>query len=110
MVADADGTNPVEVASDVLEVTDWTPADWSPDGASLAYSAMTAAMVQCGDEIIVNGSFCSSRVFVAAADGSTGAVQVGDPEMDARGPVWSPDGSTIAFGAGHAETGSGCTS
>ena len=55
----------------------------------------------------VEGNFCSSRVFVAAADGSTGAVQVGDPDLDARGPVWSPDGSTIAFGAGDAEAGIG---
>jgi Tol biopolymer transport system component len=37
---------------------------------------------------------------VAAADGSTGAVQIGDPELDAREAAWSPDGSTIAFGAG----------
>jgi Tol biopolymer transport system component len=41
-------------------------------------------------------------VFIAAADGSTGAVQVGDPDTDARTVAWSPDGSTLAFGAGHA--------
>ena len=48
-------------------------------------------------------SFCSSRVFVAAADGSTGAVQVGDPDMSARTAAWSPDGKTIAFSSGDAQ-------
>ena len=38
---------------------------------------------------------------MAAADGS-GARQIGDPELDARSPDWSPDGSTIAFGGGGA--------
>ncbi len=28
--------------------------------------------------------------------------QVGDPNLDARSPAWSPDGSTIAFGGGNA--------
>jgi dipeptidyl aminopeptidase/acylaminoacyl peptidase len=106
-VVDADGADPVTVASDVLNITDWTPADWSPDGASLAYSGATAMELECADESSVLGNFCSSRIFVAAADGSTGAMQVGDPDLDARGVVWSPDGTKIAFGAGHAERGIG---
>ena len=52
-------------------------------------------------------SFCSSRVFVAAADGSTGAVQVGDPDLSARAAAWSPDGETIAFSSGDAQKGIG---
>ena len=38
---------------------------------------------------------------MADTDGS-GTRQVGDPELDARSPDWSPDGSTIAFGGGNA--------
>jgi hypothetical protein len=48
---------------------------------------------------------CSSRVFVAAAERSTGAVQVGGPDLSARTAVWSPDGTTIAFSSGDAQSG-----
>jgi Tol biopolymer transport system component len=62
---------------------------------------------RCASSEQVEGDFCGSRIFVAAADGSTGAVQVGDPDLDARGVAWSPDGTTVAFGAGDAATGIG---
>jgi Tol biopolymer transport system component len=72
--------------------------DWSPDGTRLAFMALQegASGVCLSDEII----FCGSRVFVAATDGSTGAIQIGDPDLDAREAAWSPDGASIAFGAG----------
>lgn len=112
MVVEADGSNPVTVASDVVGgLGGLSIPVWSPDGNNLAFTATT---VEAGQEPCVGpsvsgvlGEFCSSRVFVAAADASTGAVQVGDPEMDARTVAWSPDGSTLAFGGGDAGTGIG---
>jgi hypothetical protein len=99
VVVDADGSDPVTVASDVLEVTSSHLA-WSPDGATIAYSGRTAPLdPSC--PTIGNGDFCGSRIFVASADGS-GTRQLGDPDLDARSPDWSPDGSTIAFGGGNA--------
>ena len=103
-VVDADGSDPVTVASDVKYVVGnaFATPEWSPDGKSLAFTATTSAPCT-GPGVGAMGDFCSSRVFVAAADGSTGAVQVGDPDMDARTVAWSPDGSTLAFGAGNAK-------
>jgi Tol biopolymer transport system component len=102
VVVDADGSNPVTVASGILEPTGVAPS-WSPDGATIAFSARTASAEgsSCPGHGSQNGDFCSSRIFLAPADGS-GARQVGDPDMDARSPDFSPDGNTIAFGGGNA--------
>jgi Tol biopolymer transport system component len=110
MVVDADGSDPVTVASDVIQrIGGLGYTAWSPDGSRLAFTATTikAGQEPCVDSSSVLGDFCSSRVFVAAADGSTGAVQVGDPDMDARTVAWSPDGRTLAYGGGDAGTGIG---
>ena len=74
---------------------------WSPDGRSITYSARTTQPGICAGNGTADGDFCTSRIFVVAADG-TGSNQVGDPALDARSPAWSPDGSTIAFGGGNA--------
>jgi WD40 repeat protein len=100
-VMDADGGNPVTVASGITDVTAPHP-DWSPDGANVAYSARTQP-AQGSSCPRGNGDFCTSRIFIAAADGS-GAREIGDPDLDARSPDWSPDGSTIAFGGGGASS------
>jgi Tol biopolymer transport system component len=98
VVVEADGGSAVTVASDVDVIGG---LGWSPDGKRLAFTAKTS--VPCtGPGVGALGDFCSGRVFVAAADGSTGAIQVGDPELDARTVAWSPDGATLAFGGGHA--------
>jgi dipeptidyl aminopeptidase/acylaminoacyl peptidase len=100
VVVDADGSHPVKVASGVIEPTGIGPA-WSPDGKTIAYSARIAQGGACAGFSTQNGDFCFSRIFLAASDG-TGSRQVGDAQLDARSPAWSPDGSTIAFGGGNA--------
>ena len=102
IVVDADGGNPVTVASAISEVTGPSPGPaWAPDGSAIAYSARTEPPAASPCPQWGTGDFCTSRIFVAAADGS-GTRQVGDPDLDARSPDWSPDGSTIAFGGGNA--------
>ena len=106
-VVDVDGSDPVTVASGILATTSVGPA-WSPDGKTIAFSARTASpdASSCEGHGYQNGDFCSSRIFVAPVDGS-GASQIGDPDLDARAPDFSPDGSTIAFGGGNATRGAG---
>jgi TolB protein len=99
-VVDADGANPVTVASEIGQLTGFSP-DWSPDGSRIAFSARTQPDDGPACVSWSNGGFCTSRIFVATADGS-GVKQIGDPDLDARSPDWSPDGSAIAFGGGNA--------
>ena len=103
IVVDAVGSNPVTIASGIRDVTGPPQPAWSPDGSTIAFSAGTPQpdASPCPGVGYQNGDFCTSRIFLAAADGS-GARQIGDPEMDARSPDWSLDGSTIAFGGGNA--------
>jgi dipeptidyl aminopeptidase/acylaminoacyl peptidase len=100
IVINADGSQPVTIASSPSESTSSFVA-WSPDGLTIAYSARTTQTGSCPGNGTYNGDFCTSRIFLAAADGS-GSRQVGDPTLDARSPIWSPDGRTLAFGGGNA--------
>jgi Tol biopolymer transport system component len=106
IVVNADGSAPITIAtSNVIgtNLAGMSRLRWSPDGRTIAYSAPTArpGQISCVGFGYQNGDFCSYRIFVAATDGS-GSGQIGDPNLDARSPAWSPDGSTIAFGGGNA--------
>lgn len=68
------------------------PLDWSPDSRHLAFWSYVGDVPQ---------------IFTAASDG-TELRRIGDPRIPAIDPVWSPDGSQIAFaGMGDAFAGSG---
>lgn len=60
-------------------------AAWSPDGLRLAYSRWISYPGQ------------RDRVFTIPADASAQPVQVGDPDLSAFDPVFSPDGTRILF-------------
>ena len=57
---------------------------WSPDGTSIAYLS----------EGCITGNF---DVFTAQPDGSSTKQLTNIPETAMEGPIWSPDGSALAF-------------
>jgi Tol biopolymer transport system component len=106
VVANADGTGATTVATGDLDFAtdDFGIHHWSPDGTALILSRTDATRVTPCSQVAWGGDYCGRRIFTAATDGSTGAVQVGDPELDVRGAIWSPDGTRISFAGFDGET------
>jgi TolB protein len=76
-IIDADGSNPISVVSG-------RDPDWSPNGQQLVYSCTLVNPVReiCLDNAVAGGG---------------GHVQVTNLGKTSFGPVWSPDGATLAF-------------
>jgi Tol biopolymer transport system component len=81
VVAHADGTDPVVIASRVIGMS---PVAWSPDDREVLWTGTT---IEGADE----------QVFVAPADGSSPPLRIGDLTTSNWGPNWSPDGSKVSY-------------
>ena len=107
VVRDADGSNPVVVT----EPFEPTPRGikpgshaWSPDGSRILYRAYGPDAA--GEEPRCSvGWFCGQRIWITPTDGSEPARVIGDPELDAWAPVWTPDGESIIFAGSAAGSG-----
>lgn len=101
-VMDADGSDGLVIATGIdgssTALTHPAAPVWSPEGDRMIFDAfvpeLTGAAAGCPS---YDGQFCGSRLFTAATDGS-GFARIGDPDLDARSPAWSPTGDLIVFG------------
>ncbi len=99
VVRDADGSNPVVIT----EPFEPTPRGikpgyhvWSPDGSKIIYWAY-GPDAATGVGRCLQGVFCEQRIWIVPTDGSEPERVIGDPELDAWAPVWTPDGKSIVF-------------
>jgi Tol biopolymer transport system component len=79
VVANADGSNPITIHPDAKGMS---PASWSPDGRWLVYSLLVGEVDQ---------------IYVAASDGSSPPSDIGNPATINWAPMFSPDGTKIAY-------------
>jgi Tol biopolymer transport system component len=89
VVVNADGTNPITIDRGTKDLS---AADWSPDGRWLVYAR-------------VDGAF--DQVFIAASDGSSPPVRIGNAETVNWSPIFSPDGTKIMYFVGQEGDGIG---
>jgi Tol biopolymer transport system component len=82
IVVDADGKNAITIERGAQDVS---PASWSPDGRRLVYARIVGAYDQ---------------VFIAATDGSSPPVRIGNPDTVNWSPIFSPDGTKIMYFVG----------
>jgi hypothetical protein len=94
MVADADGSNARELSRGVNDR--WPPwLTWSPDGTQIAFSSLPPD--DPSDNCIPGGDFmCPTDIYVMNVDGS-GIHRITNDPMAEFQPIWSPDGTRIAF-------------
>jgi dipeptidyl aminopeptidase/acylaminoacyl peptidase len=96
-----DGSDQQRVSSSVGVNTD---ADWSPDGHRIAFVYNPNSAYnrdpdpRCDPSMYpFASSYCYAQIWVMNADGSNRAQLTTDNPYQAIMPVWSPDGSRIAF-------------
>jgi Tol biopolymer transport system component len=82
LIVEADGSHATTLASNAEAIQ---YVSWSPSGHSLAYSKWIPYPGQ------------RDRVFIASLAGSPESHQVGDPDMSAYDPAYSPDGARVLF-------------
>jgi Tol biopolymer transport system component len=100
ILTDAEGKDPITVATTLGP--DYERIEWSADGTEIMYSEIVPGLDADPCPFSTdNGGACESRLFIADVDGA-GSRQVGDSDLDARGPTLSPDGVKVAFGGGEA--------
>ena len=88
-VVDYDGSNLIRLNSEGSFVPCCGPASWSPDGAQIAFAALSFDATSGPD-------FTRSAVYVAQANGS--AVEpITEPGAFTESARWSPNGEWIAF-------------
>lgn len=125
-VMDADGTGQRMVFD--LGYTSSEPASWSPDSSRLVVSGLSVIDVNTGEarsitsgrrpdwsptgndivfsDTVSNPSSYDEKLYLINSDGSDRRLLVDTPGLDSN-PVWSPDGTQVAFisGAGSGQGG-----
>ena len=97
------GPLPLEVAVSLREHNGRSPVNLSPDGEWIAHTVATNETVRRGTSY----AFADTGFPFAEGDsrmaatlsrvGATEEIRLGDPESSSWAPVWSPDGSRVAF-------------
>ncbi len=100
-VSNADGSGATPLTQLAVYAPCYGPV-WSPDGAKIAYYSWRS--LDGSNTTVVGGDNATRNIWVVNADGSNDipVTQLTAPGADSFNPVWSPDGTKLAFYSGRA--------
>ncbi len=95
--ANTDGTQPVNLTN--LPGSDDIGPAWSPDGRRIAFASTRDDPERANCDQLLSGldqNLCNYEIYIINANGPNLVRLTNHPAVDSK-PVWSPDGSRIAF-------------
>jgi dipeptidyl aminopeptidase/acylaminoacyl peptidase len=96
-IVDADGKNARQITTGYASGWGFPPPLWSPDGRFLLYPSQERSIDKAPDAYLESGAYRHVNIRLFNLETNQSSKLIPDSEVGNLHPVWSPNGSQIAF-------------